>query len=153
MTDDFSVTGADSFLALSKALKAAGRGEMRKALAKGLRDGAKPLIPLTRAAARQQLPHAGGLADLVAGTPQRIQVRTGADTAGVRLVVGKRRSGARGADEGTIRHPVFGHSVYVDQSVAPGWFTDTASKNVHVVLPALEAAITDVIDQIVKGAR
>jgi hypothetical protein len=150
MTDDFQITGADDFLRLSKALKAAGNVELRKGLTKGLREGAKPLIPLTRAAARAQLPSRGGLADLIAKAPQRVQVRTGGRP-GVRLVVGKNKGGARGADQGLIRHPVFGNrGVWVEQRVTPEWFSGTARDNADAVLPALQQAIQDVVEEVVR---
>lgn len=137
-----SVRGAEDFLALSKRLKATGQGELRKELARSLRLAVKPLTPKTRAEARHILPHAGGLAELVAKEPQRVQVRTGAATAGVRLVVGKNKGAARAADAGAIRHPVFGTDRFVTQPVPPGWFTATAkgqSRNVRKdVLAVLE---------------
>jgi len=150
---DFQVTGGDQFFALSKALKSAGRTGLRKHLNKGLKEGAKPLIPLTRAAALAQLPKGGGLAKLVAKAPQRVQVRTG-KTPGVRLVVGKTDSGARGANRGEVRHPFFGdRTQWFNQAVPAGWFDDTIKANMDKVLPALEQAMHDVIDEIVKGAK
>lgn len=150
MSDDFRVTGADDFLALSKALKQAGRTELRKELNKGLREGAKPLIPLTRAAARSMLPKTGGLSELVARAPQRVQTKTGRDPS-VRLVAGKKGSGARASDDGAVRHPRFGHpgAFYVTKTPA-GWFTKTVEDHVHEVLPALEQAIQNVVDKVVR---
>ena len=150
---DFEVKGADQFLRLSKALKQAGRTELRKELTKGLRDGARPLIPLARAAARQQIPHRGGLADLVAREPMRVQVRTGAKTAGVRIVVGNRRGAARATNAGLLRHPVFGTAVCVSQRVteSAGWFDETLTRNAPIVRPELERALQRVADRVVKG--
>lgn len=136
--------GADDFLALSKRLKAQGRGELRKALNKALQESAKPLIPKTRAAALSRLPSRGGLAARVAREPQRVQVRTGARTAGVRLVVGKKGGGARAADRGAIRHPVFGRPVFVVQPVTPGWFSETAQENAGAVREDIRKTLTEV---------
>lgn len=148
---DFEVRGADEFLKLSKALKQAGKTELRKQLNKGMKDAAKPLIPLTRQAARDRLPRRGGLAAQVARTPQRVQVRTGAATAGVRLVVGKTGSGARGADQGVIRHPTFGHrDRWVSQKVDAGWFTETILHNKHRVLPEVKKAMERVVAEVVR---
>lgn len=150
---DFAVTGADDMLHLSKALKNAGRTQLRKDLNKGLRQGAKPLIPLTRAAARATLPSSGGLAALVARTPQRVQVRTGAQP-GVRLVVGKNRSGARGANRGVVRHPVFGNrEVWAETPVPEGWFDDTVRDNIGKVRPALEQALHETAQRVIDEAR
>lgn len=154
MASDFQVTGADDFLRVSKALKAAGQAEIRKELNKGLRDGAKPLIPKTRAAARSRLPKAGGFAEAVAKTPQRVQVRTGQKTAGVRVVVAKRRgSGAAAANKGKIRHPVFGQDVFVEQKVDAGWFDQTLEKEGPSVLPELERVIGDMAKRIARKGK
>lgn len=154
MADDFRVTGADDFLKLSKALKEAGRAGMRKDLHKGLRDAAKPLIAKTRAAARSgRLPDRGGLSAIVAKEPQRVQVSTGRDP-GVRIVVGRKGGGARAANKGTVRHPVFGNkNAYVTQEIeGAGWFDDTLEGAASDVLPDLERAVQDVTDRIEREA-
>jgi len=150
MADDFEIKGADQFLRLSKALKHAGRTGLRKELTAGMRRAAKPLIAKSRAEALQRLPRRGGLAKQVAKEPQRIQVRTGARTAGVRVVVGKRSGGARAANRGVIRHPVFGNrKVWVNQSVPPDWFDDTMRASAPSVRRELERALEDIADRIV----
>lgn len=149
----FQVGGVDDFLRLSKALKNAGRGELRKALNKGLREAAKPLIPKTRESALSGLPRRGGLARQVAKTPQRVQVRTGRDP-GVRIAVSNSRSGARAANRGVIRHPVFGHrDRFVAQQVQPGWFDRPLLEAAKDVLPELERVLERVAQQVVDEAR
>lgn len=159
---EFRVNGADKFLAVSKALKAAGETGLRKELNKSIRDAAKPLIPKTRAAAKASLPQRGGLAALVAKAPQRVQVRTGQKTAGARIVVGKNRrsAGARAANRGTIRHPVFADGnktrdqwTWVNQEVDAGWFDETLEAEADSVLPAVEKAIEDMAERIVRKGR
>lgn len=160
MSDDMELAGGEAFYRLSKALKAAGDGDLRKELNKGLRAAGKPLIKDTRAEALRILPKRGGLAKLVAKEPQRVQVRTGATTAGVRIVVGKKRGAARAANRGLIRHPVFAsHDLarkewaWVAQRVKPGWFDATlAGKGPDVVKPELQAAIQSVVNQVVARA-
>lgn len=150
MADD----GAADFLRLSKALKEAGRKDLRNELHKGLRTAAKPLIKKTRAAT-SRLPQKGGLAAKVKKTPQRIQVRTGVNTAGVRVVVPKKAgSGAQAANRGVIRHPVFGdRETWVDQPVPPGWFDEPIEASAPEIRPELEKAVQHVLDQIVHDAR
>lgn len=151
---DYEVRGAEDFLRLSKALKHAGRTELRKELTSSLKRTARPLIGKTRAEALRRLPKRGGLARQVAKEPQRIQVRTGARTAGVRVVVGKRAGGAQAANRGFIRHPVFGNrDVWVTQSVPPGWFDDTLRDSAPEVRRGLERAIETVAEQVVREAR
>lgn len=148
---DFQVTGANDFYRLSKALKAAGRTGLRKEMNKALREATKPLIVKTREAARKDLPHRGGLANSVAKAPQRVQVRTGARTAGVRIVA----SGpVKGANAGKIRHPVFGdRSRFVEQTVPGGWFDETLSASAADVEPALIEAMNQIIDKVVGEAK
>jgi hypothetical protein len=158
---DFEVRGAEQFYRLSKALKAAGRTDLRKELTSELRKAGRPLIARTRAAARSTLPKSGGLAEQVAREPQRIQVRTGERTAGVRVVVGRRRGGAQSANRGSVRHPVFARSdrtrdqwTWVTQRVTPGWFDRTLERDAPTIArPAIQSAMQKVIDKIIEGAR
>ncbi len=147
---DFRVN-ADDFLKASKALKAAGQTGMRKDLNRRITAGAKPLIPKTRAAARSKLPTRGGLADKIAKAPQRVQVRTGKETAGVRIVVGSKGGGARGADRGVIKHPVFDTGRWVEQRVEPGWFSETLQREAPRIRPDVEQAIKDTLNRIARG--
>jgi hypothetical protein len=142
MPDDFEVRGAERFLQLSKALKQAGELGLRRELNKALQLAARPLIQQTREAARGRLPRHGGLAESVARAPQRVQVRTGLKTAGIRIVA----SGpVKGADSGSVRHPVFGkRSVFVEQTVPGGWFHETLHDSAPTVRPALEAAVVEI---------
>lgn len=150
---DFTVHGAEGFLALSKALKAAGRTEMRKTLHKGMKDAVKPLVPKARESARESLPKTGGLNKLVASASIRPQVRTGRNAYGVRIVVGS-KPGARSTNRGVIRHPVFGNrEEWVEQKVSSGWFDDVMEAGVPAVRADVEAALARVVDDIIRGAR
>lgn len=153
MADDFEIHGADQFLALSKALKHAGRTELRKELNKRIRVAAKPLIPKARAEAMARLPQRGGLAKQVSKEPMRVQTRTGRDP-GVRIVVGKRGGGARQANRGRLRHPVFGNRErWVTQQVKPGWFDDPMAASAPDVRRGVEAAMQSIVDDIVREVR
>lgn len=153
MSDDLRVTGVEDFVALSKALKHAGAGGLRKQLNKGLQEAVKPVIPKTRAAALARLPKRGGLAAQVAKEPQRVQVKTGESTAGVRLVVGKRKGGAQSANAGTIRHPIPGGKAFVNQSVKPGWFDEPAKAALPEIQQAAMHALDAVARDIARGVR
>jgi hypothetical protein len=146
-----SVGGAEDFLKLSKALKAAGQTELRKALNKAMRDAAKPLIPKVRAAARDKLPKKNGLNERMARKPYRVQVRTGEKTAGVRIVGTK--LDPRINDEGRIYHPVFGRKPGVVQTVpeAVGYFDKTLADNGPAVRNDLAAALDDFAGTLIKG--
>lgn len=150
MGDDFEVRGADQFLALSKALKHAGQTELRKDLNKAMRNGAKPLVGKARSEAMSRLPQRGGIAKQIAKEPARVQTRTGKDP-GVRVVVGKKRGGARAANRGVIRHPVFGNrDVWVDQRVRPGWFDDPMKASAPEIREVLEAEMEQIAQRIVR---
>lgn len=152
---DFEVRGADQFLALSKALKAAGRTELRKELNKGMRDAAKPLIPKAREAFKAELPHRGGAGAYIAGKRMRAVTRTGRDP-GVNIVVAKQDP--RLDSEGRLAHPVFGQRradgrrVIAVQRVKPGIFSSAMQKEAPAIRGALEGAMQAVIDTIVRGA-
>lgn len=172
---DFEVRGAEDFYRLSKALKHAGRTELRKELHKGLRDGAKPLIPKTRQAALARLPQRGGLARRMAKAPQRVVVKTGKDPRIQLAMPGKQP----GYNEGLIRRPVFARKVreqsvnskrkdgtvakyrdrggrearWVTQRIDGEWFDGTIVRNARSVLPALEQALNHVADKVVSEAK
>jgi hypothetical protein len=81
-----ALNGSAELAAVAARLKLAGDAALRLQLLRGLRNGAKPLIPRVQDAARAQLPRAGGLNEQVASQRVSVQIRTGARTAGVRLV-------------------------------------------------------------------
>lgn len=143
------IRGAEDFLALSKRLKAAGRKDLRADLNKTVRQAVRPITAATRAVASSTLPQGGGLAKLVAKSPQRIQVRTGAGTAGVRIVV---TGAGKGADNGAVRHPVFGNrSVFAVTNTPSGWFTGTASKQAGPVRAQLVLSVARINQGIANG--
>jgi hypothetical protein len=147
---DFQVTGAEQFEKLARNLKAEGEKGLRQELNAALKAGAKPLIEKTRAAAVAQLPKRGGLNQVVARSPMRISTTAWGKNGGVRLVAGRPGSGARGTDEGHLRHRVFATDTWVVQKVTPGWFTVTAKNNVHQVLPHLEQALNNVGSRVTR---
>jgi hypothetical protein len=153
--NDFEISGAQQFKALSKACKVVDK-DLRKELNKGIRTAAKPLIKDARASARSgRLPDAGGLASRIAKTSMRVQTRTG-DDAGVSIIAGKRRGAARDLnDNGRFRHPVFGRESFVDQSVpgARGWFHDPMRAGAPAVRKDIEAAMDSVARQLAERVR
>ena len=140
--------GADDFYKLSRALKAASRTDLRREVAKGMRDAAKPLIQKTRQAALRDLPQRGGLARSMATAKQVVQVRTGATTAGVQISMPKVQ---RGITTGQVRHPVFGRKVYVTQRVNGDWWDDTLAEGAPIVVPEITAAMERVARKLLDG--
>lgn len=158
---DFSVTGADDFLKLSKAMKETGHTELRKALHKGLRDAVKEVMPEAERKLAEQLPY------LKRGkaVTQVVQVKTGRDpgvTVGMRYG-SKRSTNARLANsKGVFRHPVFADGEkkrkewrWVDQPVpgAEGWFDKTYINAAPKIRKQIEAVMGDLIEDIVRRAK
>jgi hypothetical protein len=113
-----AVQGANEFYRISKALKAAGQSGLRKEFHKSVTAAAKPLIPKVREQARKDLPKHGKLNERIAKKPYRAQARTGAQTAGVRIVGTK--VDPRINNEGRIQHPVFGRAKSTVVQTVPG---------------------------------
>jgi hypothetical protein len=147
----FATSGAEEFLALSKRLKAAGQTELRKELHKAMRDAAKPLIPKVKTAARTDLPRRGGLNKRMARKGYRVQARTGAATAGVRIVGTK--VDPRIDATGRVFHPVFGRGPGVVQHVprAKGYFSETLAGSAPQVRDAVRDVLDDFAERVARG--
>ena len=141
------IQGAEKFLTLSKALKAAGQTGLRKELHNGIQQAAKPVIKEVRAAALSSLPSGGGLNAHVAKTRARIRVKTGRDP-GVDVAWGRRQPGYM---DGAVRHPVFKTGRWVTQQVDGDWFDGTVEKAAPVVRPEIDKAIESICDKIVRS--
>ena len=142
-------TGSAQLAALAVRLKVAGDKTLRVELLRGLKSGADPLVKAVAEAARNQLPKRGGLNEQVAGQKVKVQVRTGARTAGVRLTT--EAPDTSQADTGFVRHPVFGNrSRWVTQQIpkAKGWWSVTLANGAPDVTPELMAAMERVAAQI-----
>ena len=148
--------GSAELAALAVRLKVAGDKGLRVELLRGLKKGADPLVKAVAEAARAQLPKRGahnsvnsGLNEQVAGQKVKVQVRTGARTAGVRLYTTAPDTSQ--TDAGYVRHPVFGNrKVWVRQEIpsARGWWSVTLAHGAPDVQPELTAAMERVAAQI-----
>jgi len=99
------ITGADELYRVSKALKAAGQGDLRKQFHKDMREAAKPVLPAVRRSAAARFPTRGGLSrHMSRGARYRAVVKTGAATAGVSIRAN--RTDPRADTQGRIAHPV-----------------------------------------------
>jgi hypothetical protein len=126
-------------------LKAAGAGELRVELLRGLRAAAKPLIRDAKQAAHDRLPKHGGLNERVAKEPMTVRNRLTGSGVGVRIVT--TTTDTRGTNRGRIRHQVFGHTDrWVTQTYEPakGWFDDTLEHGAPEVQAEMMKVITEV---------
>lgn len=162
---ELRLTDTSDFTGLARALHKLGRRDLEKVLTTGMRAGAERLVPLIRAAARENLPHRGGLNVEKATAP--IDVQSMAGSAPTVRIVMKNTQGSYAA--GRIRHPVFEKDKaarkgakergdapvpWVVQRVDGEWFDGTIVENAEsVVLPAMDAAFDVVAEHIVREAR
>ena len=131
-------SGSAQLAALAVRLKVVGDKTLRRELLRGLKSGADPLVKNVAEAARSQLPHGGGLNEQVAGQKVKVQVRTGARTAGVRLTTTAPDTSQ--TDAGFVRHPVYGNrKKWVMQQIpaAKGWWSQTLADGGSDVTPEL----------------
>jgi hypothetical protein len=138
-------SGSAQLAALSARLKVTGDRTLRLELLRGLKSGSTPLVKKVADAARSQLPHGGGLNEQVAGQKVKVQVRTGARTAGVRMTTTAPDTSM--TDKGFVRHPTFGRRTgkgsWVTQQIpaAKGWWSQTLADSAPDVQPELLAAM------------
>lgn len=148
---DLSVKGANQLADLARDLKSEANGrEIRRDLLKGIRDAAKPLAKeAAPKAAREGLPKKGGLNEYVASSKFAVRTRTSGKSAGVRIVGSKPpKHDLAAMDRGALRHKVYGHDVWVHQSITPGWWTDGMSD--EVVLAAMRKEVLAVLDEVAR---
>lgn len=114
MADDMSirVDGAESLDALARVMRKVGDGkEIKKRLAAGLRDAARPAADEMGEALRAKLPKRGGAARAIAGKKRAFTVRNrlvsgSTNSAGVRIAsVDRDRDYGSLEDKGILRHP------------------------------------------------
>ena len=149
------MTGAADLKAVAKRIRtAANPKQVRKDLTKGLKEGAKPAAVLVKSAALAlpaKGPKSTGLRKKMARVTN-VQVRTGGNSAGVRVRLSRARMGdqagmARVTNKGRWRHPVYGDTkVWVTQTSRRGWFDDANRR----AAPQVRRAVKQVIDDIEK---
>lgn len=158
---DVEIRGTEQLQSLSKALKAAGRTELRKELHSGLKKSARPLIVEARKSAKDVFPHRGGLNVWVAkNTKFTVQLRTGSNP-GLRIGAPRKNVTAFLTNrDGRFRHPVHADPAltrkqwaWVSQKGMRGWFDDSMRRNAPQIRPEMQAAVNRVLNQITKGAR
>ena len=130
-------------------LKAHGSGrEFRKDLTKGLREGAKPVLPMVRNAALN-LPSKNNDTKMLRRKMARvtsIQVKTGGKNPTVRIRIARSRMGDQAAlprvtNEGRWRHRVYGHNTWVTQTSTRGWFDNANRRGAPIVRRGAKTAL------------
>jgi hypothetical protein len=124
-----------------------------KFVSRAIRSEAQPLVDAVKKAAADQLPHRGGLAARVAAERVTTSVRTGANTAGVRLI--QRKHDAKATNSGYVRHPVFGtwrpDTPTQEIPRATGWWSQTLQARSEAVTPKVVEAMNEAAAAIERG--
>lgn len=146
--------GSRDLALLAARLKVTGNRTLRLQMTRGLRAAAKPLIEDVKTAAREKLPRSGGLNEQVAGQKVSVSVRTGARTAGVRLLTSAPDTAQ--TDAGFVRHPTFGRrgkGQWRRQEIpaAKGWWSDTLANDAPKVTAEMLAVMEAVAIEIQAG--
>lgn len=159
-----AIEGAERFKRLSRDLKAAGRGDLKKRLRREIRDAGKPVVrDVARAALASGFTSTrGGTARPDTSTNLRSRVAKATQLSvtqrGIRIKVNERKLGPYGASmprylDGTLRnyrrlrHPVFGNrDVWVAQS-GTGFFFETINRHSadfrRAIFGAMDATISE----------
>lgn len=141
---EFRLEGAQHMLALSRRMKAAGNGELRRAMLKAMRDVVKPILTAQRREVRS-LTGAPSQWRKDAARLTRAKVNTTARGAGITITVkgdGPARRYARYLNTGRWRHPLFGNKrLWYPQLVKAGWFDRPAREAASIVRRELEQTL------------
>lgn len=149
---DVEVRGSQDLAALARALKEAGRNDLRKELLANIRNAGKPVLDDAKATALAELPSRGGLADLVAGSKFAVRSSLSGKSARVTLQAINSKALVRTTDAGSVRHPVWGNrGTWVTQSVKSGWFSDTAAESAPRFRDAISEAMARVAAQVERS--
>lgn len=142
---DFEVRNAQDLARLAKALKDAGRNDLRKELLRRVRESGVETIPKIQASALERLPRRGGLAAKVAAERASVRASYGGNAARVKIW----RKRGRGLNEGRLRHPVFGHmKTWVGQEVDTGWFDDPIRRAAPKIRLRINRVVTEIRDRL-----
>lgn len=148
---DVSVTGADKFAAVAKALKQVGDKELQKELYSSINRATKPMRAEAKKSAEQNLPRSGGLNKRVARARMSTRRRAGRNP-GVKIVAtGMSQLGL--IDRGRVRHPVFGHrDRMVNQSIpqARDWFTKPMEDGAKDVRREIVKTLDDIAKKLAR---
>lgn len=154
MAEDLQITGTQQFVALAKRLNAQGkqgRG-LWKELNAQMREAAQPMTDVMLRHLGDYLPD-GYAAVLRPSFTVRVSRSTKGDAAGLKLVgtakgIRKKRH-ISVINNGVLRHPVYGNpEAWVDQSVRPGFWTDTLTTTREIPAEKIRQAVRSTIRKI-----
>jgi hypothetical protein len=151
MPVELSILGAERLELVGARLKQTGNGDLRKALLKGLRAAAKPMLQVAQDAARDKLPRSGGLNEFVAASKFSTTSKLTGKNPSVSLKATKKGHDVKATDRGVLRHPVFGHNVWVQQTIPAGWFSQSLEEKSEIPRKELHKVLEDVAEELARG--
>lgn len=155
--------GATVFAALSRALAAADERAVKNALAKGVRDAAKPLLPVATQAVVDVSPKAGGMAERETQVVFRPRTSTGPRSAAISIVADKKWVAARTLNRvGRFRHPVNAWAgktgkdrKWGTQNIpgAQGFLARALDPHAPAVRSEIDRAVIELLEKIARDSR
>ncbi len=154
---DVKIRGAGQLADLAKRMKAegeTGKG-FRKELLKEIRAEGKPAVAEAKRAVQALPTDPADTRGLRRGVARGVRLRTRltGQKVGVRISV-SRFEGTnlpRLLNKGTWRHPVFGTTTYVTQTIQPGWFDETLTRFGPQVRAGVLRAMKRTADRLTRG--
>lgn len=148
MTSSFSVHGGDDFHRLARRLRRGDR-TVAEAVTKGFQDAGEPMLDRMRRGGLEVAPRRGGMAARIARVRGTVDRAGSAASMRVRLVLQSLEGdNLTRFDEGTIRHPVFGHKPWVTQEIPSGGFTRPIARGPRELQEALRRRLSRALDDI-----
>lgn len=154
MSVELRTRGADQLRELSRALKKAGRGDLRKRMLQEIRTEARPIVAKTKQAALD-IPATKGVSR---GTRRAIAAAVGLQVrqSGVRIRVNTKKLGQREAlprgfeSPRGWRHPVPGTNQWVRQAGHP-WFFPTIQANTDELRRKVVRVLDEIADELERS--
>lgn len=147
----FQVVGTEDIAAFANRLKGADR-RLRLAVNKSIREIAKPLGEEMRDGGAGAMPRSGGLSERVRNSAVSLgTMRGGGSGASARIEIrlrSKEGYDLNALNRGQLRHPTFGRSPWVQQSVPDGKFMEPFDKAAPKVRDELATEIAKALDKI-----
>lgn len=149
MVAEAGISGAEKLNEVGRRFETAAAGFGEEVVV-GMRVVAERTLSAIRRSAGSSLPHGGGLADRVAGQKFAVRAEMIAGRPTVKITGSGMRSLAD-IDRGQVTHPVFDPDVWVEQSVAPGFFTKPAQASEPLVRVEIQHVMSETASKIERS--
>jgi hypothetical protein len=153
MASSLKEGAADTLRDVGRALRQAGDGrELKKDLARNLRNAGKPAAEEMRTKLRGALPSSNGLAALFTKKRFSVRNRFAGKNAGISITTGTAHQFSGVENSGTVRHPVFGGKAWVAQSVGgAGVLERTFEENADEFAEGVVSALDETLQRLTRS--